>query len=37
LLEGNPIYGTPDHQRVILNMMNRVMSQAAAFDGGRSN
>ena len=37
LLEGNPIYGTPDHQRIILNMMTRVLSQAAVLDGGRSN
>ena len=30
LLEGNAIYGTPEHQRIVLNVMVRVMSQAAA-------
>ena len=30
LLEGNAIYGTPEHQRIVLNIMVRVMSQAAA-------
>jgi AcrR family transcriptional regulator len=28
LLEGSPVYGTPDHQRIILNMMTRIMTQA---------
>ena len=30
LLEGHPVYGTPDHQRIILNLITRVMTQSAA-------
>jgi len=30
LLESNPLYGTPEHQRIVLNFMVRVLSQPAA-------
>lgn len=35
LLEGSALYSTPDHQRMILTVMIRVMSQSAQGDGGR--
>ncbi len=31
LLESIPIYGTPDHQRIILNLITRTMAQDAAI------
>ena len=34
LLESNTIYGTPEHQRIILNVMVRVMSQPAISGAG---
>ena len=30
LLESNPLYGTPAHQRIVLNFMVRVLSQPSA-------
>ena len=30
LLESNPLYGTPEHQRIVSNFMVRVLSQPAA-------
>jgi hypothetical protein len=30
LLESNPLYGTPEHKRIVLNFMVRVLSQPAA-------
>lgn len=30
LLDSNPLYGTPEHKRIVLNFMVRVLSQPAA-------
>jgi AcrR family transcriptional regulator len=35
LLEGNALFGTPEHQRIVFTFMNRVLSHPEASDLGR--